>query len=102
MLTLPSNYDEIAAYVASGEIRVGESVVTEGRMAVAAPGEALRLQATLDSHVMIVGGAKFGERHIWWNYVSSSAQRIEQAKLDWRNNRFAEVPGDSEFIPLPK
>jgi redox-sensitive bicupin YhaK (pirin superfamily) len=102
VLTLPSSYDEIAAYVVSGEIRVGESVVTEGRMAVAAPGDVLRLQATLDSHVMIVGGAKFGERHIWWNYVSSSAQRIEQAKLDWRNNRFAEVPGESEFIPLPE
>ena len=101
LLTLPSDCDEIAAYVVSGEIRVAESVVTEGRMAVAAPGEALRLQATLDSHVMIVGGAKFGERHIWWNYVSSSAQRIEQAKLDWRHNRFAEVPGESEFIPLP-
>ena len=102
VLTLPSDYDEIAAYVVCGEIRVGESVVTEGRMAVAAPGAALRLQATRDSHVMIVGGAKFGERHLWWNYVSSSEQRIEQAKLDWRNHRFAEVPGESEFIPLPE
>ena len=102
VLTLPGNCDEIAAYVVSGEIRVGGAVVTEGRMVVAAPGEALRLQATLESHVMIVGGAKFGERYIWWNYVSSSEQRIEQAKLDWRNNRFAEVPGESEFIPLPE
>ena len=102
VLTLPNNYDEIAAYVVAGELRVGESVVTEGSMVVAAPGEALRLQATRDSHVMIVGGAKFGERHIWWNYVSSSEQRIEQAKLDWRNNRFAEVPGETEFIPLPR
>jgi redox-sensitive bicupin YhaK (pirin superfamily) len=102
VLSLPDSYDEIAAYVVSGEIRVGESVVTEGRMVVAAPGETLRLQAALDSHVMIVGGAKFGKRHIWWNYVSSSEQRIEQAKLDWRNNRFAEVPGETEFIPLPE
>ena len=102
MLTLPNNYDEVAAYVVAGEIRVSGSVVTEGRMVVAAPGEALCLQATLDSHIMIVGGARFGERHIWWNYVSSSEQRIEQAKLDWRNNRFAEVPGESEFIPLPE
>jgi len=102
VLTLPSDYDEIAAYVVSGEIRAGESVVTAGRMVVAAPDEALRLQATLDSHVMIVGGAKFGERHIWWNYVSSSEQRIEQAKLDWRNNRFVAVPGETEFIPLPE
>jgi hypothetical protein len=70
-------------------------------MAVAPAGESLRLQAAKDSHVIIIGGARFGERHIWWNYVSSSRQRIEQAKQDWRNKRFDEVPGESEFIPLP-
>ena len=101
VLTLPHSYEEIAAYVVSGEIRVGESVVIEGRMVVASPGKVLQLQATLDSHVMIVGGASFGKRHIWWNYVSSSEERIEKAKLDWRNNCFAEVPGETEFIPLP-
>jgi redox-sensitive bicupin YhaK (pirin superfamily) len=100
-LGLPNNYDEIAAYVVSGEVRIGESCVTEGRMAVAPAGETLHLQATKDSQVMIIGGAKFGERHLWWNYVSSSRQRIEQAKQDWRNNRFDEVPGETEFIPLP-
>jgi hypothetical protein len=50
---------------------------------------------------MIVGGAKFGKRHLWWNYVSSSQQRIEQAKQDWRENRFDGVPGETEFMPLP-
>ena len=100
-LGLPNNYDEIAAYVVSGEVRIGESCVTKGRMAVAPAGETLQLQATKDSQVMIIGGAKFGERHLWWNYVSSSRQRIEQAKQDWRNNRFDGVPGETEFIPLP-
>ena len=61
----------------------------------------MRLEATCDSHVMIVGGAKFGKRHLWWNYVSSSQQRIEQAKQDWRENRFDAVPGETEFISLP-
>jgi hypothetical protein len=101
VLKLPNSHDEIAAYVVTGEMRIGESIVTAGRMAVAPAGESLRLQAAKDSHVIVIGGARFGERHIWWNYVSSSRQRIEQAKQDWRNKRFDEVPGESEFIPLP-
>jgi len=101
VLSLPDNYDEIAAYVVLGELRIGQTVVSEGLMVVAAAGETMRLEATCDSHVMIVGGAKFGKRHLWWNYVSSSQQRIEQAKQDWRENRFDAVPGETEFIPLP-
>ena len=101
VLSLPDNYDEIAAYVVSGELRIGQVMVGEGRMVVAAAGETMRLESTRDSHVMIVGGAKFGKRHLWWNYVSSSQQRIEQAKQDWRENRFDPVPGETEFIPLP-
>ena len=50
---------------------------------------------------MIIGGDALGERHIWWNFVSSSKERIERAKLDWRDGRFDKVPGDDEFIPLP-
>lgn len=101
VLELPNSYDEVAAYLVSGELRIDQTVVAERRMAVAAAGETLRIQATRDSHVMIIGGASFGERHIWWNYVSSSRQRIEQAKEDWREGRFDAVPGESEFIPLP-
>ena len=53
--------------------------------------------------VMLLGGATIdGPRHIWWNFVSSSKERIEQAKADWRDGRFAKVPGDPEFIPLPE
>ena len=52
--------------------------------------------------IMLLGGATMdGPRHIWWNFVSSSKERIEQAKADWRDGRFAKVPGDAEFIPLP-
>ena len=70
-------------------------------MAIARPGETLRLAAREDSHVMVVGGSNPGERHIWWNFVASSRARIEQAKIDWRENRFDQVPGENEFIPLP-
>ena len=102
VLCLPNDCDEIAVYLVSGEIRVAETVITGGHMAVAQSGATLQLEATGDSHVMIIGGEKFSERHIWWNYVSSSQQRIEQAKQDWRDNRFGEVAGETEFIPLPE
>jgi redox-sensitive bicupin YhaK (pirin superfamily) len=50
---------------------------------------------------MVVGGDHLGERHIYWNFVSSSRERIEQAKADWREGKFGNVPGETEFIPLP-
>jgi redox-sensitive bicupin YhaK (pirin superfamily) len=100
-LELPIGYDEVAAYPVEGELRIGQTVVAEKRMAVAKEGETLRMQATRDSLVVIIGGASFDKRHIWWNFVSSSQQRIEQAKRDWREERFDKVPGETEFIPLP-
>jgi len=100
-LTLPYDYDEIAVYVVTGELRIGGRLLGAARMAVLAPGQPVQLQATCASHVMVVGGARLGARHIWWNLVSSSQQRIEQAKQDWRGNRFDPVPGETEFIPLP-
>jgi hypothetical protein len=50
---------------------------------------------------MVIGGDSVGDRHIWWNFVSSSKERIEQAKTDWKDRRFGDVVGESEFIPLP-
>ena len=70
-------------------------------MAVVRNGFAPRFEAAQASHVLLIGGENPGERHIWWNFVSSSRQRIEQAKDDWREGRFDPVPGDDEFIPLP-
>ncbi len=100
-LDLPRDSDELAVYVVAGEIRLGEHAVGAGLMAVACDGVPLRIEAAADSLLMIIGGASVGERHIWWNFVSSSQQRIEQAKDDWREKRFDAVPGDDEFIPLP-
>lgn len=100
-LTLPQSYQELAVYVVSGEVRIDRRAYTSGVMAVACPGKAVRLKACQDSHVMVIGGEPVGRRHIWWNFVSSSKDRIEKAKADWREGRFGEVPGDNEFIPLP-
>ena len=100
-LDLPRETEELAVYVVSGGIRVGEHQFGDGLMAVACADADLHIEATADSLLMIIGGASLGERHIWWNFVSSSRQRIEQAKNDWREGRFDMVPGDDEFIPLP-
>ena len=51
---------------------------------------------------MVIGGDAIGERKVWWNFVASSAERMEQAKRDWKEGRFGTVPGDDEFIPLPE
>lgn len=70
-------------------------------MAVATAGKPVQLRADADSRVMVIGGDTLGQRTVWWNFVSSSKERIETAKADWKEGRFAPVPGDDEFIPLP-
>jgi redox-sensitive bicupin YhaK (pirin superfamily) len=106
---LPGGQGELAAYVVSGKIETGGEPVSAGRMAVFAAGEAPVIRARADSRVMVLGGADIGPRHMDWNFVSSSPDRIEQAKSDWRNSAaagfrgsaFALPPGETEHIPLP-
>jgi redox-sensitive bicupin YhaK (pirin superfamily) len=100
-ITIPGNAAELAVYVVSGEVRVSGESFSDGVMLVAKPGEAIEVAAARDARIMILGGASLGDRHVWWNFVSSSHERIEQAKDDWRGGRFGSVPGDDEFIPLP-
>jgi redox-sensitive bicupin YhaK (pirin superfamily) len=99
---LPEGHEEIAFYVASGQVEAAGMDVPEGTMLVPSKGSTVTLEAQQDSRVMVVGGEHIGRRHIWWNFVSSSADRIEQAKDDWRSGAFSMVPGDDEFIPLPE
>ena len=98
-LELPAEHAERAAYIVSGALDVG----AEGRMVVFDTGAHARIRAREPSRVLLLGGAPLdGERQIWWNFVSSSKERIERAKADWREGRFPKVPGDeTEFIPLP-
>ena len=98
-IALPDHCSERAAYVVSGRVSADDQEYGEGVMVVA--GEGLTLRAAEASRVMIIGGEPLGERHIYWNFVSNSRERIEQAKTDWREGRFGQVPGDDEFIPLP-
>jgi redox-sensitive bicupin YhaK (pirin superfamily) len=104
VLPLDPDYDERAVYVASGEIDIAGDTFGEGRLLVFKPGDRISILATAQSRLMLLGGEPMdSRRHIWWNFVSSSKERIEQAKADWRAKRFALVPGDErEFIPLPQ
>ena len=101
-LALPDDQQELAAYVVSGEVSIDGREYTEGMMAIACAGGTLELTANSESKVMVIGGETIGERYLYWNFVSSSRERIEQAKEDWREQRFAQVAGDDEFIPLPE
>ena len=105
-LSLPLDYEERAAYVVEGSIEVEteREVFVAGQLLVFRPGAEVTLRgaAAKSARLMLLGGEPLeGARHIWWNFVSSSTERIEQAKEDWREGRFAPVPGESEFIPLP-
>ncbi len=102
-LSLPPEHEERAVYVAEGRASIGDSLLESGQMALLEPGATLRLAALEDVRAMLLGGAAAdGPRHIWWNLVSSSPERIEQAKADWAAGRFPQVPGETEFIPLPE
>jgi redox-sensitive bicupin YhaK (pirin superfamily) len=101
--TLPAEYEERAIYVAMGRIEIAGQGYESGQLLVFRPGDAIDLRATAASRILLLGGEPMdGPRHIWWNFVSSSKDRIEQAKGDWKAGRFGAVPDDAEFIPLPE
>jgi hypothetical protein len=97
-----ARYAERGIYTLEGEIELAGQRFAAGQMLVLKPGIPVTIRAQTRARCMLLGGEPAdGPRHIWWNFVSSSQQRIEQAKADWRAGRFAGVPGDTEFIPLP-
>ncbi|HXU71834.1 MAG TPA: pirin family protein [Polyangia bacterium] len=103
-LALPDEHEERAVYVADGEVRLDGQRFGGGQMLVLRRGVPVTVTAQSAARIMLLGGAPLdGERHIFWNFVASSAARIEEAKADWRAGRFPKVPGDDkEFIPLPE
>ncbi len=103
-LALPSEYEERAVYVVDGAIGCGTERAEPGRMLVFTPRAKVVLKAELAARVVLIGGAPLlDSRHIFWNFVSSSQERIEQAKKAWSEGRFPKVPGDDvEFASLPE
>ena len=103
-LAVTPDHAERGIYIAAGTATIGDRQLDVGDLAVLAAGANVDLVAGTDgAKLMVLGGAALdGPRHIWWNFVSSSKERIERAKADWKEGRFAKVPGDPEFIPLPE
>lgn len=100
---LDAVHDERAIYTVDGEVEIAGDVFGPGRLLVFRPGDAITIRARSRARFMALGGEPMdGPRHLWWNFVSSRLDRIEQAKADWRAGRFDTVPGDHEFIPLPE
>lgn len=100
---IPDGYSERAVFIASGAVRIEQENYEAGQMVVFARSSTATVVAASDATIMVLGGEPVGARHIWWNFVSSRPQRIEQAKSDWRARRFDLPAGDSaEFIPLPQ
>jgi hypothetical protein len=101
-LLLDAEHAERAAYLLDGAVEIDGRPFAPGRLLVFAPGRPLTIRATAASRLLLLGGEPLdGPRHLWWNFVASRQDRIEQAKEDWRAGRFAGVPGETEFIPLP-
>jgi redox-sensitive bicupin YhaK (pirin superfamily) len=100
---LPKEHSERGIYIAKGSISVGSVTYHAGQMLVFTKGAEPLIIATEDTTLMLLGGEPLGERFIWWNFVSSRKERIEQAKEDWKQGRIKLPPSDDKvFIPLPE
>ena len=101
-ITLLPEHEERAAYVAQGAVESEGRECEPGDMLVFQGGAPVAVTARGPARVMLLGGAPIGPRHIWWNFVSSRKERIGRAADDWKAGRYAPVPGETEFIPLPE
>jgi redox-sensitive bicupin YhaK (pirin superfamily) len=103
MLRLPAEHSERALFVVEGAATVGAKALISGDMAVFHAGGEVRCRSDVPSRLLLLGGEPLeGPRHIVWNFVSSSRERIDQAASDWRAQRFDRVPGETSYIPLPE
>lgn len=104
-LNLPAAMaEEMALYPLTGKLKVGDTIYDPAQLLVLSPNQDITIEAIDPVRLVLIGGATMdGPRHIWWNFVSSSKERIEQAKLEWKNRQFPIVPDDAEdYIPLPE
>ena len=100
-LLLPGENQEAALYVVSGTLRIDGVAYAPQSFIYVAPEEIPDIVAQSDCRVMLLGGLSVGYRHLWWNFVSSSKERIDQAKADWAAGNFPQIDGEDDIIPLP-
>ena len=97
-----AEHEERGILLTSGSLEIAGQGFEPGALLALAGGRPVRVRAPRGARLLFLGGARLdAPRHLWWNFVSSRRERIEQAKEDWREKRFAAVPGETEFIPLP-
>ena len=103
-LSIPATIEERAIYILSGELIIDNVSYSNDRMLIIKTGSEIKIRAATDANIIVLGGSALEEpRYLWWNFVASSKERIEQGKLDWTEGKFVKIPGDDkEFIPLPK
>lgn len=103
-LVLPADYPERALYLIKGRVKIGNTIIHPKSMPIFNRDDTIIIESEHPSHLILLGGYPFSERrYVWWNFVSSSLDRIEQAKDDWQSGKFAKIPGDDiEFIPMPE
>lgn len=102
-MDLPSGHSERAIYITSGRLELSGITYSNGQMMVFSKNDEATIKAKSNCEVMLLGGEPLGERFIWWNFVSSSKERIEQAKNDWKTGKIILPPNDNkEFVPLPE
>lgn len=101
-VSIPPEHAERAVYVVDGRVSIDGEPVEAGQLAVLAASGTVELATRRPARVMLLGGAPLGPRFVWWNFVSSRAERIERAKADWAAQRLGRIEGETEFIPLPE
>jgi len=101
---LDADHEERAIYVTEGEVDIAGDKFEAPQLLIFRPGDRITVKAVKPSRLMFLGGAALeGPRYLWWNFVSSRRERIEEAKQEWKSGRFAIIPGDDkEYIPLPE
>jgi redox-sensitive bicupin YhaK (pirin superfamily) len=100
---LDPDHEERAIYVVDGEVEIAGDSFTGPRLLIFRPGDRITVRARRRARLMFLGGTALeGPRYIWWNFVSSRRERIEEAKEDWKSGRFGPIAGETEFIPLPE
>ncbi len=100
--TIPTGYSEAAVYSVTEGLSINDEPLEAYHLAILQPGHEIKVSAAAAARCIVIGGEPLGTRYKWWNFVSSRPERIEQAKADWRDGRFASVPDETELAPLPE
>jgi redox-sensitive bicupin YhaK (pirin superfamily) len=100
-IDIPADYSERAVYSVTSDVQLDGSDLAQYHLAILAAGASMTISAQADARCMVFGGEPLGQRQLWWNFVSSRPERIEQAKHDWQSGNFDTVHGETEWIPLP-